>query len=148
MNDVLEVILVGLLSAVKFLFAVLPLLIKSSRPWYMDMAIVAAGGCTGVFVFTYLGAWISKRLGKYHFFKIKYKTLRKLARIMDSYGLIGIAFISPLTISIPVGCIISASFEHDKKRIIRLHVGSVLFWSILLFGLKGIFNINLGETLK
>jgi hypothetical protein len=148
MNDILEVILLGLLSAVKYLFAAGGLLIKSPRAWYWDMLIVATGGSAGVFFFTYLGAFLSKRLEKYHLFRIKYKTLRKLARIMNSYGLIGIAFISPLTISIPVGCIVSVSFEHDKKRIIRLQIASVIFWSVLLFGLKGIFDINLGSKIK
>jgi membrane protein YqaA with SNARE-associated domain len=147
MNEVVEIILMGLLAAVKFLFAAGGLLIRSSRAWYLDMAIVATGGTIGVIVFTYLGAFISKYFQKFHFFRIKYKTLKKLVRIMNSYGMIGIAFISPMTISIPVGCIVSASFEHDKKRIIRLHIASVLFWSILLFGLKGIFDINLGEKL-
>jgi len=147
MNEVLEIILMGLLAAVKFLFAAGGLLIHSSRPWYMDMLIVAVGGCTGVVVFTYLGAIISKFFSRYHFFKIKYKTLRRLTRIMNSYGLIGIAFISPMTISIPIGCIVSASFEHDKKRIIRLQMASVLFWSILVFGLKGVFHINIAEKL-
>ena len=147
MNEVLEVILMGLLAAVKFLFAAGGLLIRSSRPWYLDMIIVAVGGCVGVIVFTYLGAFISRYFARFHLFRIKFRTLRKVARIMDSYGLIGIAIISPMTISIPVGCILSASFEHDKNRIMRLHIFSVLVWSVLLFGLKGIFNINLGEKL-
>jgi membrane protein YqaA with SNARE-associated domain len=147
MNEIVEVILMGLLASVKFLFAIVGLLVGSSRAWYLDMAIVATGGSVGVVVFTYLGAVISKFMGKYHFFKIKYKTLRKLARIMHGYGMLGLALISPMTISIPVGCIVSASFEHDKKRIIMFHIGSVLFWSILLFGLKGIFNINIAEKI-
>lgn len=147
MNEFFEIAIWFLLSGVKFLFAVLPLLASSGREWYVDMLIVGSGGTLGVFVFTYLGAVLSKYFSKYHIFRFKYKKLKKFVRIKNSYGLIGIALISPVLISIPVGCIISASFEHDKGKIIRLQVGSVLFWSILLFGLKGLFNIDINKTI-
>lgn len=136
-----------LLASVKYAFAALPLLTASSRAWYLDMCIVMAGGTIGVFVFTYLGMIISKYLERYHFFRIKYPSLRRFVRIKNSYGLIGIAMISPILISIPVGCIISASFEHDKGRIIRYQLFSVIFWSVLLFGLKGLFNINIVKAI-
>jgi hypothetical protein len=147
MSEVLKILLMVLLSSVKYVLAVVPLLASSSRAWYLDMSIVMIGGCLGVFVFTYLGVIISKYLERFHFFRIKYKSLKRFIRIKNSYGLIGIAFLSPVLISIPVGCIISASFEHDKKRIIRLQILSVIFWSIFLFGLKGLFNINVVKVI-
>ncbi len=147
MGNFIEIFFMVLLSAVKYLFAVLPLLAGSSRAWYWDMLIVSSGGTIGVLVFTYLGAIISKYLSQYHFFKFKHGRLKKLIHIKNSYGLIGIAFLSPVLISIPVGCIISASFEHDKHKIMRWQLMSVFFWSILLFGLKGIFNIDISKTL-
>ncbi|MBL7836035.1 MAG: hypothetical protein JNM67_00830 [Bacteroidetes bacterium] len=143
MNEITEIVIWFLLSGVKYLFAAGPLLLNSSRAWYFDMLIVSSGGTLGVFVFTYLGAALSKYLGQFHLFKFKYKKLKKFVQIKNSYGLIGIAIISPALISIPVGCIISASFEHNKSKIIRYQVGSVVLWSLVLFGLKGIFNITL-----
>lgn len=145
MNEVVEIGLWIILSGVKFLFAVLPLLAQSHREWYWDLLIVATGGVLGVFAFTYLGAFISKYLSRYHFFKIKYPKLKRFIQIKNTYGLIGIALLSPIIISIPVGCIISASFEHNKHKILTYQIASVLFWSILLFGLKGIFHIDLSK---
>ncbi len=136
-----------LLSAVKYLFAVLPLLASSSREWYWDMLIVASGGALGVLVFTYLGAIISNYFSRFSFFKFKFGKLKKLIRIKNSYGLIGLALISPLIISIPVGCIISAAFEHDKRIVIRWQLLSVIFWSVLLFGLKGLFHIDITKSI-
>lgn len=147
MSEIIKILLMVLLSSVKYVLAVVPLLTNSTRAWYLDMLIVIAGGSIGVFVFTYLGVVISKYLERFHFFRIKYKSLRKFIHIKNSYGLIGIAFLSPVLISIPVGCIISASFEHDKKKVIRLQLLSVLFWSLLLFGLKGLFNINIVKAI-
>ena len=147
MPEVFKIILIGLLASVKYAIVVFPLLATSSRAWYLDMCIVAVGGACGVYVFTYLGAIISKYFEQFHFFRLKFKNLRKFIRIKNSYGLIGIAFLSPVLISIPIGCIISASFEHDKNKIIRLQLMSVIFWSVLLFGLKGLFNINIVKEL-
>ena len=103
MNEVVEIGLWIILSGVKFLFAVLPLLAKSHREWYWDMLIVSSGGILGVFAFTYLGAYISNYLSKYNFFKMKYPKLKKFIKIKNSYGLIGIALFSPLVFSIPIG---------------------------------------------
>ena len=145
MSELLEIIGWYLLSSVKFIFAAIPLLAGSSRYWVYDMIIVALGGCTGVFVFTYLGGVISRYFARYHFFRISYKNLRRFVRLKNGYGLIGVALLTPIIISIPVGCILSATFEHDKWRVIRLQTSAVLLWSILLFSLKGLFNVNFGE---
>jgi hypothetical protein len=143
MADFLGILSWFLISTVKFVVSVGALLSFSSRPWYFDMLIVMSGGITGVIVFTYLGAIISKKLSKYHFFKIKYKTIRKLIKLKNGYGLMGIAFITPVVISIPVGCIFSASIEHNKLRVIRIQAMSVIIWSAVLFGLKGLFNVQI-----
>lgn len=148
MNEVLEIIGWILGSAVKFLFTVPALLLTSHRPWYIDMLIVAFGGSLGVYIFTYLGIHISKWLEKFHLFRFKFGKLRKFIRIKNSFGLIGLAILSPILFSIPVGCIISTSFEHDKGKIIRMQLFSVIFWSIFFFSLKGIFHINLGNKIK
>jgi hypothetical protein len=147
MNEVVEIGLWIILSGVKYLFAVLPLLAKSHRPWYWDMLIVSTGGIMGVFSFTYLGAYISNYLSKYHFFKMKYPKLKKFIKIKNSYGLIGIALFSPIAFSIPVGCMISAAFEHNKHKVLSYQIASVIFWSVLLFGLKGLFNIDLSNEI-
>ncbi len=147
MNEIVEIGLWVILSGVKYLFAVLPLLANSKRAWYFDMLIVSSGGTLGVFIFTYLGAFISNYFSRFHFFRIKYPKLKKLMKIKNSYGLIGLAILSPVFLSIPVGCIISTAFEHDKMKIIRYQLFGVIFWSVLLFGLKGLFGINLSKQI-
>ena len=132
-----------LVASVKFVIAVTKLLVISSRAWYWDMLIVMAGGTFGVLIFTFLGAAISKKLEKYNFFKMKRSKLRKLIKIKNGYGLIGIAFITPVIISIPVGCIISSAFENDRNRVLRLQISSVLIWSLVLFVAKGLLNIQI-----
>ncbi len=134
-----EILGLILLSAVKYLFAVVPLLSFSNRVWYLDMFIVMIGGIIGVFIFTLLGSLISKKFSKISFFKMKFGQLKKMIKIKNGYGLIGLALITPISISIPVGCILSTAIESNKSKVLLLQVSSVVFWSILLFGLKGIF---------
>ncbi len=140
MSDFFEIAGWILLSSVKYIIAILTLLAKSPRLWFLDMLIVAIGGSLGVIVFTFLGAVISKFLGQYDFFKIKFKNLRRFILIKNGYGLIGIAFLSPLILGIPLGSIISTLFEPDKAKVLRLQLTSVIFWSVLLFGVKGLIQ--------
>jgi len=142
MASIIKILLLMLLASVKFVVAAVPLLISSPRPWYLDMCILLIGGTIGVFVFTYFGAFISSKLGKHPIFKVKFKSIRKLIKMRDSYGLIGLAFISPVLISIPVGCIFSAAIEHNKKKVILYQTLSVVFWSVVLFSLKGMFHVK------
>ena len=148
MNDLVEIGLMIILSGIKYVVAAFLLLAKSSRPWYADMLIVSTGGSLGVYVFTFLGAYISDYFSRFHFFRIKYPKLKKFVKIRNSYGLIGIAILSPVIFSIPIGCIISAAFEHDKWKIIRYQLFSVIFWSVLLFSLKGLFGIDISKTIS
>jgi hypothetical protein len=143
MENFWDIIVWFLVASVKFVIAVTKLLVISNRAWYWDMLIVMAGGTFGVLIFTFLGAAISKKLEKYNFFKMKRSKLRKLIKIKNGYGLIGIAFITPVIISIPVGCIISSAFENDRNRILRLQISSVLIWSLVLFVAKGLLNIQI-----
>jgi hypothetical protein len=143
MENFWDIIVWFLVASVKFVIAVTKLLVISNRAWYWDMLIVMAGGTFGVLIFTFLGAAISKKLEKYNFFKMKRSKLRKLIKIKNGYGLIGIAFITPVIISIPVGCIISSAFENVRKRLLRLQISSVLIWSLVLFVAKGLLNIQI-----
>jgi hypothetical protein len=143
MENFWDIIVWFLVASVKFVIAVTKLLVISSRAWYWDMLIVMAGGTFGVLIFTFLGAAISKKIEKYNFFKMKRSKLRKLIKIKNGYGLIGIAFITPVIISIPVGCIISSAFENDRNRVLRLQISSVLIWSLVLFVAKGLLNIQI-----
>ena len=138
MENFWDIIVWFLVASVKFVIAVTKLLVISNRAWYWDMLIVMAGGTFGVLIFTFLGAAISKKLEKYNFFKMKRSKLRKLIKIKNGYGLIGIAFITPVIISIPVGCIISSAFENDRNRVLRLQISSVLIWRLVLFVAKGL----------
>ena len=136
MTEVFEIAGWMLLSSVKYIVAILTLLAKSPRFWFYDMIIVLSGGVLVVIVFKFLGAAISKYLERFKAFKIKYKNLRRFVLIKNGYGIIGLAFLTPLILGIPLGCIITTIFEPDKAKVLRLQLISLILWSAVLFGTK------------
>jgi hypothetical protein len=101
------------------------------------------GGCAGSFVFVHSSDWLLKRAAKMR--KKNNTTGRKKAftvknkmivRVKIKYGLLGIAAITPLFLSYPVGCIIAVRYFKNKKRVISFLWASTATWSIILSMLK------------
>lgn len=63
------------------------------------------------------------------------KRNRMLVKIINSYGLPGIALITPTIISIPVGTILAGRLFHNPKRVFLFLTASVALWSALLSSL-------------
>ena len=144
MTTLIKYLGIILLSSVKYLFAVIPLLMSNNH-WLESMLLCIIGGTLGVFVFTFLGEKISRYFHLRNYFRPTIKRKRKFINLKNGYGLIGIALISPIGISIPIGCILSMAIANDKRKVLIYQLGSVFFWSILLFGSKGFFNIDLSK---
>ncbi len=64
--------------------------------------------------------------------KILSERHKKLLNIWKSYGLAGIAFITPCIISIPIGTIVANALEPNKRKIFAYMFASILFWSIVI----------------
>ncbi len=64
--------------------------------------------------------------------KVFTKRNRKLVTIWRRYGLMGIAFITPVVISIPIGTIVACRLVHDKKKIFLYMFVSIMFWSVFM----------------
>ncbi len=65
---------------------------------------------------------------------------RKIVRIWRKYGLFGIALITPVILSIPIGTIIANTLVSDRKKVIIYMFFSVLFWSITMTSLFELFH--------
>jgi hypothetical protein len=57
---------------------------------------------------------------------------RRIVKLWQRYGLFGIAAITPILLSIPVGAFIASRFENDKEKIFIYMFTSILFWSLLI----------------
>ena len=137
LTEILELGFVLLTASVKFAVAVTYMLAQNSRYDYFDILIrLITGGFIGIFFFYYLSNWINRLISKLFKKKKKKKVFSKKVRrfinIKNKYGLIGISLLTPVLISIPVGCFIASRFFSKKKIAIFIMLGGVVFWSVLL----------------
>jgi len=79
--------------------------------------------------------------------KIFTKRNRKIVVVWKKYGLVGIAFLTPVILSIPIGTLIANSLVPDKKKIMVYMFFSVLFWAIFITVGFDIYHANNFEEL-
>jgi len=123
----------------------------------LDLAFIpfvlftSAGGILGVFTFAFFSNYIFKAwdyMLAFLGFKIIHtttkrkftKTSRIYTKIIKSYGLIGVALITPTIISIPIGTVLAMKLFPDKRKVIIVLSISVILWSLLLSSLLFFFK--------
>lgn len=156
MKTVWHILLVALLSALKFQLA-FPLAKTSGLNFWETILATVVGGVSGVFFFAFLSeklvllirnfrsgkasrskdAQVEKKRKRFS------RTSRFLVKFSRRFGLLGLAFITPSILSIPLGTFISSrlndKFVRNKPRLIIYLIASVLFWSFAFSGLVEIF---------
>lgn len=105
------------------------------------IGITCSGGITGAIVFTNVSDMLMKW---WHNAKMKYfrnhrhpkvftKSNRRIIRIKHRFGIWGIAMITPLGLSMPVGTFIAERFYKNKKKVILVFSAAVVFWYITMY---------------
>lgn len=108
------------------------------------------GGVIGIVLFTYLGSYIQDYFVKKYpqYFNRKFTpTNRFMVKVKQKFGLGGIAVITPVLLSIPVGVLVALTLTHDKRKIMISMIISTLFWAAIIFVPYFVFHINIGEWL-
>lgn len=144
MGGILEILVLFLLSSVKFLFAPAST-IALGYDLPKTIIITFCGGSFGITIFYFLGAAISNWWTKHKKAPKKKKKIfttanRKIVIIKNKYGLIGLSLITPGIISIPVGSILAAKYFRHDKRTFPLLIGSLFIWCITLSSLAYFFK--------
>jgi hypothetical protein len=109
------------------------------------------GGVAGIFLFVQLDGiaqdWL---ISKYpnQFGKKFSKRTRFLARVKATFGLGGIAFLTPIFLSIPVGVFFAMDLTTNKKKVIYYMLLSCLFWGALFYVPYYVFKIDLAAWIK
>ena len=103
------------------------------------------GGITGIIIFTYLGGYIRIWLLKTFPNQLNKKFSRGsrfLVKVRQHGGLTGIAFLTPILLSIPVGVLLALDLNTHKTKVVSSMVFSCIFWSAVFFVPYFFFNIN------
>lgn len=146
---VLKVLIAFLWAGVKYLISVALCFGMFSNP-FVGFLVSTAGALFGVIVFTYGGFWIEEKIKHRFFEKGKHfnKRTRMLVRLKHSGGLPLVAFLTPIIISVPIGCILATTFVHSREKIVLYMSMSFVFWGIIIFGAQWLFHIDLAQMLK
>ena len=81
--------------------------------------------------------------------KIFSRRSRRMVRIWKRYGLIGLAALTPVLFSIPIGTFFMIRVEKNKNRIILFMFFSITFWSLIITTFFQLMHIRtLHEILK
>ena len=86
-----------------------------------------------------------RRLGdKYKKPLVFTKKNRFLVKIRKNGGLPLVAFLSPVIISLTVGCLLAITFIHNRPKIVTYMIISIFIWGILIFGGKSLLGTQFG----
>ncbi len=109
------------------------------------------GGIAGIFLFAHIDGiaqdWLIKKYPNRFGKKFSRRT-RFLARVKKHFGLGGIAFLTPVLLSIPVGVFFAMDLTTDKKKVIYYMIISCIFWGALLYVPYYVFSIDVAAWIK
>ena len=66
----------------------------------------------------------------------------------STWGIYGIALVTPTIISMPVGTLICRAIEKNKWHIKLVMFISLSFWALLIIALQNLFNIDVQSWFK
>jgi hypothetical protein len=71
-----------------------------------------------------------------------------LVNLINKYEIYGIALLTPILLSVPVGVIISAMLEKNKWKIKLVMLGSFVFWTLTCWALYRVLDIDITKLFK
>lgn len=161
MSGFLKILIVFLVSSIKFLFAP-ALSFGLGLNFIQTWLSTTAGGIVGVVIFFFLSKWILQLYSRYFFYyfhllKVKiYTSLnisvpkliparrftkrnRMIIKIVNKFGMFGIVFLTPVLLSIPLGTFIATRYYSSNRFLLVYLSTSVLFWSLFMSSAISLF---------
>lgn len=149
MQRLVEYLVVFAMSMFKFIFGCVGGAVRGFS-YFETVLITVLGMMASVIIFTFFGIsirnWYFRNFRKKR--KIFSKRSRNIVRIWRKYGIIGVAFLTPVLFSPIVGTLIAVSFGEDKKRIFFHMLWSAILWAVILSYVTTQFDINSVNELK
>lgn len=137
----LEIVIAVLFAAFKFSIAVPFFILAEKLSFWESVLFGIFSGTFGIVVFMFLSSGI---LSLWNWFKIKTglfkrkkpkkkfsKMKRRWVQMKWKFGLPGIAILTPILLSIPIGCFIAMRYYKNKKKVFLYLFLSVVFWSLI-----------------
>ena len=137
MEELLKYVPVFLISTVKFIGG--PLAGVSLGLSYLETVFLTIlGMMTSVLVFSYFGRQVSRWCSAYrrkHQKPVFSRKSRRIVRIWRNFGVVGVAFFTPLLLTPVFGTVVAAVFGVPRRRIFLHMLWSGILWGFILTGL-------------
>ncbi len=150
-EEVIQILVILGLSATKFLMGVM-MAIVFGLPLWLAFLLTVLGGLLGVLIFGGLGETILYGLGflkKPDSDKLRInKNIRRIVRIRRKFGLWGIALLTPVILTVPVGAMVGVLIEPRLRVLLSYMAVAFVVWSGLLFGIYAFLGINVPALLE
>jgi uncharacterized membrane protein len=146
-----EILSVFLLSTVKFVFGAVPLALVYGFSFFETVTVTSLGGFVGVTFFVFMSDKLIADFKKRKALKDKTQSVaipkkifthknKIIVVVKHRFGLLGIALLTPLLLSIPIGCFLAVRYFKDKHRILIYMFCAILFWSVSISSFKLFFH--------
>jgi len=152
-----KIISLLLISGIKFIFA-FPIAIKLHFTYIETIILTSSGGIAGIIFFSFfwehvirLYFWlihnylhkypnIRERLRKIKYWFVKpkekrnipFRRKRRYVFLKQNAGILGISFLTPILLSIPLGTFLAVRFYGRNLKTITILSLTVVFWSITI----------------
>jgi hypothetical protein len=156
-TDWLETIIAALIASFKFAITVPFFIIKQEYTFTESLLFGVSSGTFGIIVFMFLSSgilklwnWFKKKTGLFKRKKPKKvftKKSRRWVKVKSKFGLFGIAALTPIILSIPIGCFIAMRYYKNKKKVFLYLFLAVVAWS-LIFATFGSAMLKIFESVK
>jgi hypothetical protein len=150
MNQILKILSVFVTCSFAFKIGFPTAFFVLNHNFISVMLVSCGGGITGNIVFTHLSAALLKGIhnfrlkrGLIHKKKVMTRFNRRVITVKQKFGLAGIAFITPILLSTPVGAFLAERFFKDKKKIIIYLSAASVFWGLTLYFILLFFHDSL-----
>jgi hypothetical protein len=123
-----------LFSALKFFLAPSTTVIAGYGFW-ATIAITVSGGLVGFYIFFRFGELIQKGYQSLFRRKPKRKFNKKnklIVKAKRSYGLWGLALLTPCLLGIPLGAILASAYYKNQKGALWVFFSFIVIWAFIL----------------
>jgi len=156
-TDWLETIIAALLASFKFAITVPFFVIKQEYTFSESMIFGVSSGTFGIIAFMFLSSgllqawnWFKRKTGLFKRKKprkVFSKKSRRWVKVKTKFGLFGIAALTPILLSIPIGCFIAMRYYKNKKKVFLYLFLAVVAWS-LIFATFGSAMLGIFDSMK
>ncbi len=133
MEQVWEIAVLILFSATKFFLAP-PAAVLAGYNYWQSVLICGIGGSFGFVFFFFTASWLVRLWSRLRKKKAKLFSRKNklIVKTRASFGLLGIALLTPCLLSIPLGGILAANYYRKNKLTIPIFITFVWLWAFVL----------------